>query len=112
MEYLIPTLIVIVIAIVIFSLLASIVRIVPQSRAYVITWLGTFRTVWDAGVHFKVPIVERIVKNVSLKEQVVDFAPARDYQGQRDHADRLGGLLPDYRPQTLYLWYRKPHVRH
>ena len=75
MEYLIPTLIVIVIAIVVFSLLASIVRIVPQSRAYVITWLGTFRTVWGAGVHFKVPIVERIVKNVSLKEQVVDFAP-------------------------------------
>ena len=75
MEYLIPTLIVIVIAIVIFSLLASIVRIVPQSRAYVVTWLGTFHSVWDAGVHFKVPIVERIVKNVSLKEQVVDFAP-------------------------------------
>ena len=75
MEYLIPTLIVIVIAIVAFSLLASIVRIVPQSRAYVITWLGTFHSVWDAGVHFKVPIVERIVKNVSLKEQVVDFAP-------------------------------------
>ena len=75
MEYIIPTLVVIVIAIVLFSLLASIVRIVPQSRAYVITWLGTFRTVWDAGVHFKVPIVERIVKNVSLKEQVVDFAP-------------------------------------
>ena len=75
MEYLIHTLIVVVIAIVVFSLLASIVRIVPQSRAYVITWLGTFRTVWGAGVHFKVPIVERIVKNVSLKEQVVDFAP-------------------------------------
>ncbi|WP_251317245.1 SPFH domain-containing protein [Flintibacter muris] len=75
MEYIIPTLIVIVIGIVVFSLLASIVRIVPQSRAYVITWLGTFHAVWGAGVHFKVPIVERIVKNVSLKEQVVDFAP-------------------------------------
>ena len=50
MEYIIPTLVVIVIAIVLFSLLASIVRIVPQSRAYVITWLGTFRTVWDAGL--------------------------------------------------------------
>ena len=68
MEYIIPTLIVIVIAIVVFALLASIVRIVPQSRAYVVTWLGTFRTVWGAGVHFKVPIVERIAKNVSLKE--------------------------------------------
>ena len=75
MEYIIPTIIVVVIAIVLFSLLASIVRIVPQSRAYVITWLGTFHSVWGAGVHFKVPIVEHIVKNVSLKEQVVDFAP-------------------------------------
>ena len=75
MDYIIPTIVVFVIGIVIFSLLASIVRIVPQSRAYVVTWLGTFHSVWDAGVHFKVPIVERIVKNVSLKEQVVDFAP-------------------------------------
>ena len=50
-------------------------RIVPQSRAYVIEWLGAFRCVWDVGIHFKVPIFERVVKNVSLKEQVVDFPP-------------------------------------
>ena len=75
MEYLIPTLIVIVIAIVVFSLLASIVRIVPQSRAFVIERLGVFSTVWNEGLKIKVPFIERVVKNVSLKEQVVDFAP-------------------------------------
>ena len=75
MEYLIPTLIVIVIAIVVFSLLASIVRIVPQSRAYVLERLGVFSTVWNEGLKFKMPFIERVVKNVSLKEQVVDFAP-------------------------------------
>ena len=75
MEYIIPTITIVVIAIILFALLASIVRIVPQSRAYVIEWLGAFRCVWDVGIHFKVPIFERVVKNVSLKEQVVDFPP-------------------------------------
>ena len=75
MEYIIPTVVFIVVAIILFALLASIVRIVPQSRAYVIEWLGAFRCVWDVGIHFKVPIFERVVKNVSLKEQVVDFPP-------------------------------------
>ena len=75
MEYIITTVVVIVVALILFAILASIVRIVPQSRAYVIEWLGAFRTVWGVGVHFKVPIVERVAKNVSLKEQVVDFPP-------------------------------------
>ena len=75
MEYIIPTVVFVVVAIILFALLASIVRIVPQSRAYVIEWLGAFRCVWDVGIHFKVPIFERVVKNVSLKEQVVDFPP-------------------------------------
>ena len=44
MEYIIPTITIIVIAIILFALLASIVRIVPQSRAYVIEWLGAFRS--------------------------------------------------------------------
>ena len=75
MEYVILTVTIIVIAVILFILLASIVRIVPQSRAYVVEWLGAFRCVWGVGVHFKVPIFERIAKNVSLKEQVVDFPP-------------------------------------
>ena len=60
---------------VVLIIFGSCIKIVPQSRAYVITRLGRFLTVWDEGVKFKVPFVDRIVKNVSLKEQVVDFAP-------------------------------------
>ena len=51
------------------------VKVVPQSRAYVIERLGVFSTVWNEGLKFKIPFLERVVKNVSLKEQVVDFAP-------------------------------------
>ncbi len=51
------------------------IRVVPQSRACVIERLGAFQTVWGVGLHFKIPFLERVAKNVSLKEQVVDFAP-------------------------------------
>ena len=50
-------------------------KIVQQSKAYVITRLGSFHTIWAQGPHFKIPFIDRIVKVVSLKEQVVDFAP-------------------------------------
>ena len=56
-------------------LLGSCIKIVPQSRAFVIERLGAFRTVWDVGLKFKMPIIERVAKNVSLKEEVVDVAP-------------------------------------
>lgn len=56
-------------------LLASCIQIVQQSRAYVVEFLGTFHAVWNVGFHFKVPVVMRIAKKVSLKEQVADFAP-------------------------------------
>ncbi len=59
----------------ILAILGSCIKIVPQSRAYVIQRLGRFYTVWNEGVKFKVPFIDRVVKNVSLKEQVVDFAP-------------------------------------
>ena len=59
----------------IIVLLGANIRIVPQSRAFVIERLGAFRTVWGVGIHFKIPLIERVAKNVSLKEQVVDFAP-------------------------------------
>jgi len=54
---------------------ASNIRVVQQSRAYVVERLGAFQTVWGVGLHFKIPFIERVAKNVSLKEQVVDFAP-------------------------------------
>ena len=59
----------------VLGMLGANIRIVPQSRAFVIERLGAFRTVWGVGLHFKVPLIERVAKNVSLKEQVVDFAP-------------------------------------
>ncbi|MBR1779892.1 MAG: paraslipin [Oscillospiraceae bacterium] len=63
--------------VVVFLLLVLIknVVIVRQSRAYVIERLGAFQAVWGVGIHFKMPFVERVAKVVSLKEQVVDFAP-------------------------------------
>ncbi len=65
----------IVLVILVLVLLAVNVRVVQQSRAYVIERLGAFHSVWGVGVHFKIPFVERVAKAVSLKEQVVDFAP-------------------------------------
>ena len=61
--------------IVLLIIFGSCVKIVPQSRAYVITRLGVFYAVWNEGLKFKVPFIERVAKTVSLKEQVVDFAP-------------------------------------
>ena len=51
------------------------IHIVQQSKAYVVEQLGAFRAVWNTGLHFKLPFITRIVKKVSLKEQVADFAP-------------------------------------
>lgn len=51
------------------------IKVVPQSRAFVIERLGTYKETWQTGLHVKVPFIERISKNVSLKEQVVDFPP-------------------------------------
>jgi regulator of protease activity HflC (stomatin/prohibitin superfamily) len=73
-EHLISFIITVVILLVL-CIVASNVRVVQQSRAYVIERLGAFQAVWGVGLHFKIPFIERVAKNVSLKEQVVDFAP-------------------------------------
>ena len=68
----------IVIGIIVIALLALVfanIRVVPQSKAYVIERLGTYFTTWQTGLHVKVPFIDRIAKVVSLKEQVVDFKP-------------------------------------
>ncbi len=66
---------VIVLIVVILIILARCIRIVQQSKAYVIERLGAFYTVWSVGLHFKLPVVDRVLKVVSLKEQVADFPP-------------------------------------
>ena len=57
------------------ALIVTNVKIVPQSRAYVVERLGAYRETWQTGIHLKIPFFERIARNVSLKEQVVDFPP-------------------------------------
>ena len=64
-----------VLVIVAIVIIALNVVIVPQAKSYVIERLGTYYTTWSAGIHFKIPFIERIAKKVSLKEQVIDFAP-------------------------------------
>ena len=67
--------IIITLLLIVLIILASNIRVVQQSKATVIERLGAFRTVWGVGLHLKIPFIERIAKIVSLKEQVVDFAP-------------------------------------
>ncbi len=67
--------ILIVLAIIVLLLVVVNIRVVSQSNAYVIERLGAYITTWNVGLHVKIPFVERVAKMVSLKEQVVDFAP-------------------------------------
>jgi len=63
------------IILIIIVLVVSSIRIVPQARAAVIERLGKYHTTWETGLHLKVPILDRIARQVSLKEQVGDFIP-------------------------------------
>ena len=65
----------IILLILLIAFIASNIVIVPQARAHVIERLGTYRDTWNTGLHFKVPLFERIARKVTLKEQVVDFPP-------------------------------------
>ncbi len=74
MPFLAP-LIWIILLILLIAFIASNIVIVPQARAYIVERLGTYRGTWGTGLHFKVPLFERIARKVTLKEQVVDFPP-------------------------------------
>ena len=56
-------------------LVSSCVKVVPQAKAYVIERLGIYQGTWEPGLHMKVPFIDKVVKRVNLKEQVVDFPP-------------------------------------
>lgn len=64
-----------VLVVLILILVVSCIHVVQQSKAYVVERLGAFHSVWGVGLHFKLPFIERVVKKVSLKEQVADFDP-------------------------------------
>lgn len=66
---------IIILVILVIWLLAANIRIVPESQCYVIERLGRFHAVWKAGLHLKVPFIDRIARKVSMKEQVLDFPP-------------------------------------
>ncbi len=61
--------------IIIAIILISSIKIVPQANMYVVERIGVYHTSWIAGIHFKVPFIDRVQKKVTMKEQVVDFRP-------------------------------------
>ena len=75
LENIISMIIPVILILLVLAVLAANIRVVPQSRAFVIERLGAFQGVWGVGLHFKIPFIERVAKNISLKEQVVDFPP-------------------------------------
>ena len=72
---LIVGIILIFLAVFLIAIVVMNVKIVPQSKAYVIERLGAYSATWQTGIHVKIPFIERIAKQVSLKEQIVDFTP-------------------------------------
>ena len=64
-----------VVVLIIIGLLVSNIRIVPQARAYVVERLGAYHGTWQVGLHFKIPLIDKIARKVSLKEKVIDFPP-------------------------------------
>ena len=65
----------IIILIIVVILILPNIKIVPQAKRYVIERLGSYHTTWENGLHFKLPFVDKVSNNVSVKEQVLDFAP-------------------------------------
>ncbi|MDD7718023.1 MAG: SPFH/Band 7/PHB domain protein [Eubacteriaceae bacterium] len=64
-----------ILVLIVIALLASNIRIVPQARAYVIERLGAYNGTWQVGLHFKIPLIDKVARKVSLKEKVIDFPP-------------------------------------
>lgn len=66
---------VIVLIAIIIGLIVTNIRIVPQANAYVLERLGAYYGTWQVGLHFKIPLVDKVARKVSLKEHVIDFPP-------------------------------------
>lgn len=74
-ERTIGIIVLIVFLVLVLLVVASCIKIVPQAKAFVVEQLGAYKVTWGTGLHFKLPFVERVAKQVNLKEQVVDFPP-------------------------------------
>ena len=72
-----PIQVIVIIVLIVIALIIILpnIRVVPQAHAFVIERLGAYLTTWDVGLHIKVPIFDKVARNVNLKEQVVDFPP-------------------------------------
>ncbi|MCD8001038.1 MAG: paraslipin [Oscillospiraceae bacterium] len=66
---------ILIVIVLIVLILVKNIRIVPQAKAFVIERLGAYSATWNVGLHFKIPLVERVARVASLKEQVADFPP-------------------------------------
>ena len=69
---------IIILCLIVIVIICSTIKIVPQAHAYVIERLGTYQATWSVGLHMKMPVIDKVAKKVTLKEQVVDFAPQPD----------------------------------
>ena len=67
--------VIVIILFIVVTLAISTIKIVPQTEEYVIEFLGRYQTTWKAGIHFLIPVVQRIVSKASFKEQCADFEP-------------------------------------
>ena len=75
MDPIVKTVLLIILLIIVLALIVSCIKIVPQAHAVVIERLGAYQATWGVGLHFKVPIIDRVARRVTIKEQVVDFDP-------------------------------------
>ncbi|SEF39703.1 Regulator of protease activity HflC, stomatin/prohibitin superfamily [Butyrivibrio sp. Su6] len=66
---------VIILVILIIALIATNIRVVPQAHSFVVERLGAYKETWDVGLHIKVPFIDRVARQVDLKEQYCDFPP-------------------------------------
>ena len=71
----IGTILLLIVLVLIVLILMSCVKIVHQAQAVVVERLGAYLTTWNTGLHFKLPIIDRVARRIDLKEQVVDFPP-------------------------------------
>ncbi len=69
------TILFIVLAVLVLIVVVSNIKVVPQAKAYVVERLGAYQSTWQTGLHFKIPLIDRVAKRVSLKEAVIDFPP-------------------------------------
>ena len=71
----IPIILIVFLVILIIAFIASNIIIVPQASAFIVERLGAYQQTWETGLHFKIPLIERVANKVTLKERVSDFPP-------------------------------------